>query len=82
MANRKELIGEVISAYQKTVVVKVERLVSHPLYLKRVKKFTKYYAHDEDMKSSVGDTVRIVETKPLSKLKRWRVVEVIGGGEE
>ncbi len=82
MANRKELIGEVISAYQKTVVVKVERLVSHPLYLKRVKKFTKYYAHDEDMKSSVGDTVRIVETRPFSKLKRWRVVEVIGGGEE
>lgn len=81
MANKKELIGEVISTYQKTVVVKVERLVTHPLYLKQVKKFTKYYAHDENVKASVGDTVRIVETRPLSKLKRWRVVEVISGGE-
>lgn len=82
MSNRKELIGEVISIYQKTVVVKVERSVSHPLYLKQVRKFTKYYAHDDDMKVSVGDKVRIVETKPVSKLKRWRVVEIIGGGEE
>lgn len=82
MGKRKELIGEVVSTYQKTAVVRVTRMVSHPLYLKQVKKFTKLYAHDEEMKASIGDTVRIEETRPLSKLKRWRIVEVIGGGEE
>lgn len=80
MGKKKELIGEVISSYQKTVVVKVERIAGHPLYLKQVRKFTKFYAHDEEMKAQVGDTVRIVETRPLSKLKRWRVVEVMSGG--
>lgn len=82
MGKRKELIGEVVSAYQKTVVVRVTRMVSHPLYLKQVKKFTKLYAHDEEMKASVGDIVKIEETRPLSKLKRWHVVEVMSGGEE
>lgn len=81
MKKRKEIIGEVISAYQKTVVVQVERRVSHPLYKKIIKRRSKFYAHDEEMKVKVGDIVRIRETRPLSKLKRWRVVEVINGGE-
>ncbi len=79
---KKELIGKVVSAYQKTVVVQVDRNLPHPLYLKRIKRSTKFYAHDEEMKAKVGDMVRIKETRPLSKLKRWRVVEILGGGEQ
>ncbi len=79
---KKELVGKVVSAYQKTVVVRVSRNIPHPLYLKRIKRSTKFYAHDEKMEAKVGDTVRIRETRPLSKLKRWVVVEVLNGGEE
>ncbi len=75
---RKELIGIVVSdKMQKTIVVKVERLVKHPLYKKTIKKFKKYKVHDEENKAKVGDKVRIVETRPLSKEKRWRLVEVL-----
>lgn len=75
---RKELIGTVVSdKMQKTIVVKVERLVKHPLYKKTIRKFKKYKVHDEENKAKVGDKVRIVETRPLSKEKRWRLVEVL-----
>ncbi len=79
---KKELIGKVVSAYQKTVVVKIDRNLPHPLYLKRIKRSSKFYAHDEEVKAKVGDKVRIRETRPISKLKRWKVVEIIGGGEQ
>ena len=78
---KKELVGKVVSTYQKTVVVRVVRDLPHPLYLKRIKKSTKLYAHDENMKAKVGDSVRIRETRPLSKLKNWVVVDVLSGGE-
>lgn len=61
----------------KTITVNVERKVKHPLYGKFVKKTTKFHAHDEKNECSIGDTVRIMETRPLSKTKRWRLVEVV-----
>jgi len=75
---RQELVGVVTSAkMQKTIVVKVTRTSQHPLY-ERVMRFNKkYYAHDESGEAKVGDTVRIVSTRPLSKLKRWRLKEVV-----
>jgi len=77
-SGRKEFIGKVVSdKMDKTVVVAIERYVPHPLYKKRVKKTTKFYAHDEENKCKVGDIVRIRESKPLSKLKRWVVVEIL-----
>lgn len=75
---RKVRIGKVVSdKMDKTVVVAVERLVQHTLYSKSVKKTIKFKAHDENNESHVGDTVQIVETRPLSKDKRWRVDEII-----
>ncbi|MBN2190342.1 MAG: 30S ribosomal protein S17 [Candidatus Aureabacteria bacterium] len=75
---RKTRIGEVISdKMAKTVVVKVMRTLRHPEYEKVIRKHKKYYAHDEKQSAKVGDTVRIVETAPVSKLKRWRVSEVL-----
>ncbi len=75
---RKERIGVVVSdKMDKTIVVAVERKVKHPKYGKFVKKTTKFYAHDEKQDSHTGDTVRIMETRPLSKNKVWRLVEVI-----
>ncbi len=79
---KKELVGEVVSTYKQTIVVRVTRNVPHPLYLKRIKKSTKFYVDDEEMKAKVGDKVRIKETRPLSKLKKWRLVEVLSGGEQ
>ena len=77
-ARRKTRIGVVTSDKQeKTVTVSVERRFPHPLYGKQVKRTKKYHAHDETNEYRVGDTVRIVETRPLSKTKRWRVVELI-----
>ena len=74
---RKQLIGDVVSdAMDKTVVVQVERRFPHPRYNKYVKKTKKYYAHDSKNNCEFGDTVLIEESKPLSKLKRWRVKEV------
>lgn len=76
--NRKENIGTVISnKMDKTVVVKVSRKMRHAKYGKVVELSKKYYAHDDSDTVTVGQTVRIVETRPLSKLKRWRVVEVL-----
>jgi small subunit ribosomal protein S17 len=77
---RSEKIGVVVSAkMQKTVVVAVERLVHHPLYRKTIKRTSTFMAHDETG-ARLGDTVRIVETRPLSKHKRWRVEEVVKKG--
>jgi len=75
---RKVRQGKVVSSrMNKTVVVAVERLVKHALYGKYVKRTTKLYAHDEKNDAREGDTVRVVETRPLSKLKRWRVQEIV-----
>ncbi len=75
---RKERIGIVTSnKMDKTIVVSVERKVKHPKYGKFVKRTKKFYAHDEKAECGIGDTVRIMETRPLSKLKNWRLVEII-----
>jgi small subunit ribosomal protein S17 len=79
---RKERTGVVVSAsMQKTIVVRVERKTRHPLYGKEMRQSKKFYAHDEEGKAKVGDHVTIVETRPLSKLKRWRLVEVLEIGK-
>jgi small subunit ribosomal protein S17 len=75
---RKSQVGVVTSAaMQKTVAVAVDRLVQHKLYKKTLRKTSKFLAHDENGSCGVGDRVRIVETRPLSARKRWRVVEVL-----
>ncbi|GEO07865.1 30S ribosomal protein S17 [Segetibacter aerophilus] len=75
---RKIRIGVVSSnKMDKTIVVAAERKVKHPIYGKFVKKTTKFHAHDEKNECSIGDTVKIMETRPLSKTKRWRLVEVV-----
>ena len=75
---RKERMGEVISnKMTKTIVVRVERRLPHPKFRKVVTDYNKFYAHDEKGEAKVGDRVRIIETRPLSKTKRWRLVEVI-----
>lgn len=75
---RKERVGTVTSdKMQKSIVVAVERKVKHPKYGKFVKKTTKFVAHDENNDCHIGDTVKIMETRPLSKNKNWRLVEVI-----
>jgi small subunit ribosomal protein S17 len=76
--SRKTRVGIVVSdKMQKTVVVAVERRVPHPVYGKMVTRTTKFKAHDEENSSKVGDRVRIMETRPLSKDKRWRVIEIV-----
>lgn len=76
--NRKTRIGRVVSnKMDKTIVVAIETLVRHPLYKKSVKRTTKFKAHDENNECNIGDTVKIMETRPLSKEKRWRLVEII-----
>jgi len=82
-AQRKERTGKVVSAKQdKTLVVRVERRFAHPIYKKVVSSSKKYYAHDEKNEAREGDTVRVVETRPLSKLKRWRLVEIVRRAEQ
>ena len=74
---RKERTGLVVSnKMDKSIVVQVERLVKHPVYGKFIKKTTKFTAHDEKNDCGIGDTVRIMETRPLSKNKNWRLVEI------
>jgi small subunit ribosomal protein S17 len=76
--NRKERVGEVISnRMTKTIVVRVERRFPHPKFKKVITGYKKFYVHDEKAEAKVGDRVRIEETRPLSKLKRWRLVEVV-----
>lgn len=78
---RKELVGAVVSdAMAKTRVVRVERRYRHPIFEKELRTYSKFHAHDEAETSRVGDRVRIVETRPLSRLKRWRVVEILARG--
>mgnify|MGYP000907110475 FL=1 len=75
---RKTKTGVVTSSkMDKTITVAVERKVKHPIYGKFVKKTTKFHAHDEKNECSIGDTVKIMESRPLSKTKRWRLVEVV-----
>lgn len=75
---RKTRIGVVSSdKMTKTITVAVERKVKHPIYGKFVKKTTKFHAHDDNNTAGIGDVVRIMETRPLSKTKRWRLVEII-----
>ena len=77
-ASRKTRVGKVVSdKMDKTIVVAVEEHVQHPLYKKIVKRTYKLKAHDEKNEAGIGDTVRVMETRPLSKDKRWRLVEVI-----
>ena len=80
-ARRKERVGEVIAnRMAKTIVVRVERRFPHPRYKKIVTGYKKLYAHDEKGEAKAGDRVRIEETRPLSKTKRWRLVEVVEKG--
>ncbi len=75
---RKERVGVVVSSkMDKTIVIAVKIKVKHPMYGKFVNKTSKFYAHDEQNTCGVGDTVRIMETRPLSKTKNWRLVEII-----
>lgn len=76
--NRKVRVGRVVSdKMDKTIVVAVETFVSHPLYGKQMKKTTKFKAHDENNECGIGDIVEIMETRPLSKDKRWRLVRIV-----
>jgi small subunit ribosomal protein S17 len=75
---RKILLGEVVSdRMQKSITVKVERRVRHPIYERVIRRSKKYHAHDEHEQCRVGDQVRIIETRPLSKTKRWRLLEIV-----
>jgi small subunit ribosomal protein S17 len=81
--HRKERVGDVISnKMAKTIVVRVERRFPHRRFKKVVTAYKKFYAHDEKSEARVGDKVRITETRPLSKLKRWRLVEVVEKNSE
>jgi small subunit ribosomal protein S17 len=76
--SRKERVGVVVSnKMQKSIVVAIERKVKHPIYGKFTKKTTKFMAHDENQECNIGDTVKIMETRPLSANKRWRLVSII-----
>jgi small subunit ribosomal protein S17 len=77
-SRKNQKVGEVVSAKMtKTIVVEVTRKVSHPLYKRVVTRRKKFYAHDEEGTARPGDTVRIIESRPLSRLKKWRLVEVL-----
>ena len=76
--SRKERVGKVVSnKMQKSISVAMNRKVKHPIYGKFMNKTTKFMAHDEKNEAGIGDTVRIMETRPLSKNKRWRLVEIV-----
>jgi small subunit ribosomal protein S17 len=77
-SERKQRIGRVVSdRMNKSITVAVDRQIKHPIYGKFITKTTKYMTHDENNDAHIGDTVRIMETRPLSKNKRWRLVEII-----
>jgi small subunit ribosomal protein S17 len=77
-SNRKIRTGVVIAdKMDKTIVVRVDRVMKHPLYMKTVRSFSKLYAHDEKNEANIGDRVRVMETRPLSKTKRWRLTDVL-----
>lgn len=76
--NKKELIGLIVSdKMDKSIVVQVERFVQHKVYKKFMKRYKKYHVHDEKNECKIGDTVKIIETRPLSKLKRFRMIEIV-----
>ncbi len=76
--SRKERIGKVVSnKMQKSITITIDRKVKHPIYGKFMKKTTKLMAHDEKNEAGIGDLVKIMETRPLSKSKRWRLVEIV-----
>ena len=78
IGNKNEKVGQVVSAKMtKTIVVEVTRRVPHPMYKRIINKRSKFYAHDEEQRAQLGDTVRIIECRPMSKLKRWRLGEVL-----
>jgi small subunit ribosomal protein S17 len=78
IGNKNEKVGQVVSAKMtNTIVVEVTRRVPHPMYKRIINKRSKFYAHDEEQRANVGDTVRIIECRPMSKLKRWRLGEVL-----
>jgi small subunit ribosomal protein S17 len=78
---RKQKVGRVVSnKMEKTVVVAVDYRKPHPIYRKTVRQTNKFYVHDETNECKIGDVVRIEETRPLSKLKRWRIIEIVGAG--
>lgn len=80
---KTEKVGRVVSdKMEKTVVVAVDYLKPHPLYRKIIRKTSKFHAHDEENACKVGDVVRIQESRPLSRTKRWQVVEIVTRGEE
>ena len=82
-SNRKERVGEVIAnKMTKTIIVRVERRFPHPKFKKVITGYKKFYAHDEKSEAKVGDRVRIQETRPLSKTKRWLLVEIVERGTE
>ncbi|HWX18958.1 MAG TPA: 30S ribosomal protein S17 [Candidatus Binatia bacterium] len=82
-AKRKERVGEVIAnKMAKTITVRVQRRFPHPKFKKVVTGYKKFYAHDEKAEAKVGDRVRIEETRPISKTKRWRLVEIVERGTE
>lgn len=83
-ASRKQIkIGRVVSnKMEQTVVVRVDYLKPHPLYRKIIRKTSKFHAHDDANECRIGDTVKIEESRPLSRTKRWRVVEIMQRGEE
>jgi len=77
-SNARTLVGKVVSdKMQKTIVVLIERSIKHPKYGKIIKKHSKVHAHDEEQKSKIGDTVKIKESRPLSKTKSWVLLEVV-----
>ncbi len=78
VGHKNEKIGQVVSAKMtKTIVVEVTRRVPHPVYKRIINKRNKFYAHDEEQAAKIGDVVRIIECRPLSKLKRWRLGEIV-----
>lgn len=78
IGNRRVLRGTVVSnTMDKTAVVEVTAVKAHPAYKKRVRSSSRYYAHDENNQCTVGDVVTIAETRPLSRLKRWRLIEIV-----
>ena len=77
MSEKRQLVGEVVSTkMDKTIVVKVDRKFPHKMYKKLIIRSKKYYVHDSDQSCSLGDVVKIIESKPLSKLKRWKVKKI------
>ena len=77
-SRRKVRQGTVLSAaMNKSIIVRIDRKIKHPLYNKPVMRSARFYAHDEKNEAGIGDTVRVIETRPLSKLKRWRLVAIV-----